>query len=95
VTASDVLHWRNELLQKIGGYGVSDLQLLEIAAAICSKESLTDEQRRYACEFEARLGGALTCSPLKVGSSTDANKGASGGFVLAPLEPMNAHRPAK
>lgn len=63
----DSPQWRNDLLRKIGCYGVSDLQLLEIAGVICSRQTLTDEQRRYACNFEAQLGEALTYSPFRTG----------------------------
>lgn len=56
MTVPDTPQWRNDLLQKIGGYGFSDPQLLAVAGAICAKQALTDQQRRYAVEFEARLG---------------------------------------
>ncbi|MGJ7523675.1 hypothetical protein ACSFA0_24585 [Variovorax sp. LT1P1] len=56
MTDEDTPQWREELLQKIGCYGVSDLRLLNIAASICAHEPLTDEQKRYARSFEARLG---------------------------------------
>lgn len=55
MTRGDTEEWRSELLRKIGGYGVSDRRLLEIAAAICRKELLTEEQRLYAVAFEERL----------------------------------------
>jgi hypothetical protein len=52
----DTPQWRDELLRKIGGYGISDPRLLRIATAICTQQPLTDEQKRYAREFEERLG---------------------------------------
>lgn len=56
---SDTPQWRSDLLQKIGAYGVSDPGLLEIAGAICRQQPLTEDQRRYARDFEARLDGDL------------------------------------
>lgn len=55
MTYEDTPEWRVDLLRKIGGYGASDPRLLDIAAAICGKRPLTDDQRQYAIEFEARL----------------------------------------
>ena len=60
MTLPDTPQWRNALLLKIGGYGFSDPLLLDVAGAICAKQALTDEQRRHALEFEARLGDEVS-----------------------------------
>ena len=65
MTLPDTPQWRNALLLKIGGYGFSDPLLLDVAGAISAKQALTDEQRRYALEFEARLGDEVSRSMMR------------------------------
>lgn len=55
INIEDTPQWRGSLLPKIGAYGVSDPRLMDIAAAICSKQPLSEAQQLYAREFEARL----------------------------------------
>ena len=82
--AQDTPQWRSNLLQKIGGYGFSDPLLLTMAGAICAKRALTDEQRRYAGEFEARLGHEAHAAALRIQGFDDPERSGSKRCHAAP-----------
>ena len=86
MTLPDTPQWRNALLLKIGGYGFSDPLLLDVAGAICAKQALTDDQRRYALEFEARLGDEVSRA-MMLQASDDQE---SSALRSAPLHSLAA-----